>query len=157
MWRRMMMIRIFVFLLIILCSSCLPYPHYEVEVSNVIGNVTKDNKPLNGATVKISQQYDWSCNKAVADISKTDSEGNFELKGKKKFRFIRSVIGDPYYINQICIISGEETFLGYLQSDVGFPSETLQLKCKITSESVPVTDKTPRSGIHRYAVCRPDS
>lgn len=149
------MIRIVVFLLMILCSGCLPYPHYEVEVSNVIGNISRDDKPLNGATVRISEQSGWSCNKAVTDISKTDSEGNFELKGKKKFRFIRSVIGDPYYINQICIISGEETFLGFLQSGVGFPAETLHLKCTINSESVPVTVKTPMSVIHRYAVCRP--
>lgn len=150
-----MMIRIVTILLMLLCSGCLPYPHFEVVVSNVTGNVTRDGKPLSGATVRISNQPDWSCNKAVADITTTDSEGNFDLKGKKKFRFVRPLIGDPYYNNQVCIISGEETFLGYLQGSVGFQPEKLQIKCTINSESVPVTEKTPMSDIRRYSVCRP--
>lgn len=147
--------RIVTILLMLLCEGCVPSPHFRIEVSHVTGNVTKDSKPLSGAIVRISEQSDWSCNKAVAAISKTDFEGNFELKGKKTFRSVRPLIGDPYYINQICIISGEETFLGYLLSAIGYPPETLRLKCEINSESVPVTEKTPLSVIHRYAVCRP--
>ena len=140
--------------LVFLCSGCLPYPHFEVKVSDVKGKVTRDGIPLSGATVRISEKADWECNEALFATSTTNSEGQFDLKGKKKFRLVRPLIGDPFYINQLCIITGEETFLGYLGGGVGWPPETLHVTCNITSGSVKVTAKTPLSEIHRYAVCR---
>jgi len=151
-----MKIRIATIFLVLFCSGCLPYPHFEVKVSDVKGKVTRDGIPLSGATVKISENADWACNEALFATSTTNSEGEFDLKGKRKFRFVRPLIGDPFYINQICIINGNETFLGYLGGGVGWPPETLHFKCDITSRSVTVTEKTPLSEIHRYAVCTPE-
>jgi len=152
-----MMIRVIAVLLMLLCAGCLPYPHFQVEVSKVTGTVTRDGKPLSGATVRISEQSDWSCSKAIAEISRTDSQGKIEINGKKMFRLIRPFMGDPFYVNQLCIVTEEETYLGFLRGGVGFPPEKLNIKCDITSESVPVTEKTPMPIIHRYAVCRPDA
>jgi len=149
--------RIITSMLMLICSGCLPCPHFEVKVPTVTGNITRDDKPLSGATIRISEEGDWSCNQAVAAISRTDTVGNFDLKEKKEFRFIRSFIGDPYYINQLCIIIDQEVYLGYLARGVGYPPERLHIKCRINQESRPVTEKTPKSEIYQYAVCTPDT
>jgi hypothetical protein len=156
MWKKNMKIRTAAIFLVFLCSGCLPYPHFEVKVSDVTGKVTRDGIPLNGATVRISEKAHWACNEAWFASSTTNSEGQFDVKGKRKFRLVRPIIGDPYYFNQLCIINGEETFLGYLGSGTGWPPETLHVICNITSGSVNVTASTPLSEMRRHAVCTPD-
>lgn len=155
MWKKIMKIKTAFIPLVLLCSGCLPYPHFEVKVAEINGKVTRDGTPLIGATVRVSEGASWSCSKSLVSTSTTNSKGEFYFEAKKEFRFVRPLFGDPFYINQLCIITGEETFLGYMERGVGWPREKLHLDCNITTTSAKVTETTPLSEIHRYMVCRP--
>ncbi len=141
------------------CCACVPFPHYETKMPRVSGVVTKNATPLSGATVTISDSRTggWSCSKDVVATTITDSSGYFYLKAMKDFRVVRTVIGDQYYINPVCIITGETTFLGYVAKGVGYPPESLSVSCRIDSESKPVDEKTFSSSatILQYAICTP--
>lgn len=139
-----------------LCSSCVPLPHFETQRTHVSGSLTRNDAPLSEATLRVSVggNTDWSCSKAVT-VSKTDSNGNFDLEGDKTFRFFRTLIGDPFYVYQLCISTGGEMFLGYMDRGVGYPRESLTLKCQITSNSKPIDENTPIASIRKYTVCTP--
>ena len=139
-----------------LCSSCVPLPHFETQRTHVSGTLTRNDAPLSEAALRVSVggNTDWSCSKAVT-VSKTDSNGDFDLEGDKTFRFFRTLIGDPFYVYQLCISVGDKTFLGYMDRGVGYPRESLSLRCKITSDSNPIDENTSISTIHKYMICTP--
>lgn len=140
-------------LLILLCFGCVPYLHYETKVSQVTGLVTRDGTPLSGATLRLSEKYHWSCNESVVSVSTTDLQGRFELKGKELFRLTRTVLGDPYYTNQLCIITEQGIFLGFLTGGVGHPPESLSVLCSINADSKPMEEKMPIAEARKSAVC----
>jgi len=143
-------------ILLFLCSACVPLPHFETQRPHVSGILIRNGSPLSEATLRVSVggHTDWSCSKAII-VSKTDSNGYFDLEGDKSFRFFRTVIGDPFYIYQLCISTGDKMFLGYTARGVGYPQDSLTLKCKITPDSKSVDENTPISEIHKFAICTP--
>ncbi len=147
---------IFLIVLMFFCSGCVPFPHFETQVPQVSGIVTKDGVPLSEAKVRIShREIDWSCSKAET-VSTTDADGHFDLKRERKFRFIRPLIADPFFNYHLCIITGDNIYLGYMSGGVGYPPDSVTLNCKINSDSKSIDNKTPMAIIHKFAVCTPD-
>ncbi len=152
-WSDMKYLIVAVYLL--MCSACAPIPHFITETPEVSGTVTYNGVPLRGVSVKITpERNDGSCNMA-ARTSITDAAGNFELQRVRKFMFF-STMGDYFFNIKVCIIKDGITYIGYTDEGMGYPPDSIRLKCSINMDSKFIDKYTSKADIDKFVVCTLD-
>lgn len=141
--------------LMFFCSACAPIPHFITKSPKVSGTVTINGAPLSGVRVLITHELnDESCGMA-ANSSITDASGHFELKRIREFRFF-TTMGDHIYSIKLCIIKNGNTYVGYTDEGIGYPPNSIKLKCRLNADSRFIDKNMSGVDIEKLAVCTID-
>lgn len=124
-------------------SGYAPIPHFITQTPEVTGTVTDKGVPVSGVKVMITHGLnDGSC-RMPARTFVTDAAGHFELKRVRKFQFF-TTMGDHIFRLKLCIIKDGNTYIGYTDEGIGYPPDSLKLKCDINRDSKFVDKIRPR-------------
>jgi hypothetical protein len=119
--------------LMLALGACAPFPHYEVVLPSIAGKIHRNGKPVSDAMVYFEYpEVNDSCTFQSEVFSRTNNEGQFQFKEKKKFRFF--VFMDRWVTWQICIDDGNARYQGWYEKRLGgYPSE-VRFDCNLENK-----------------------
>jgi hypothetical protein len=120
-------------LLSLLLAGCLPMPHFSRVVPNVIGTLTHNGTPIQGATIFVHRKYSaniYECLTSSENVQ-TDAVGHFSVSQLSDFHFFQGLIGDPVSTWAICINYQGTLYTGWRNLDTGYAKDRIDLTCEL--------------------------
>ncbi len=100
----------------------------------------------------ITNELNDSACRMAARTFITDSSGHFELKRVRKFRFF-TTMGDHIFRIKVCLVNNGKTYTGYADGGIGYPPDSISLKCDINEDSKFVDENSSEADLDKPAVC----
>lgn len=119
--------------LMLALGACAPFPHYEVVLPSIAGQIHRNGKPVTDAVVYFEYpEVNDSCTFESDVFSRTNNEGRFQFEQQKKFSFF--VFMDRWVIWQVCIADGNARYQGWYEKRLGgYPSE-VRFDCNLENK-----------------------
>jgi hypothetical protein len=115
-------------------SGCaIPWPHFEQQIPEVKGVVSKGEDAVSGARVYLLERLGHEeCSKSKL-FAVTDENGRFSIKGDKDLR-LWLVMGDPIESWGVCIEYEDQLIVALRTGGIGVPPPSIELNCDLSSE-----------------------
>lgn len=124
--QRMMCRLIFLGLVYVLLSGCVPFPNVHRFAPAISGVVLRDGRPVPSAVVKVSAQF----SREVRTVT-TDQDGRFSTEAIRELRWTAILLGDPLFGYTVQIGADGHDVAGYQFQGIGSAPSDLRLSCDL--------------------------
>jgi hypothetical protein len=117
----------------VLAQACAPIPNRHYFAPTISGTVVEGDQVISGAEVRLTASF------TTRDVrATTGADGQFSVGPLREMRWIKPLLGDPLFGFRFELKRGDRTYLGYVQSNVGYAPKALKLACDLSSPVPPV-------------------
>jgi hypothetical protein len=117
----------------LLARACAPIPNRHYFAPAISGTVVDGGQSLSGAEVRLTASFTPRDVRVITAVG-----GQFGVGPVREMRWFRPLLGDPIFGFRLEVKRGGRTYLGFVESKVGYAPKNMKLACDLSSPIPPV-------------------